>query len=109
MLSETVTRLRGAKASDGYGDDEVDWSEPARLDIPSSEIQPLQGGEETFNRDMVTSRWRWWCTDPDADVTELDRIEHRGAIYEIDGSVQRWWADGDPLAHATALLMKVEG
>lgn len=109
LMTETVARLRGVAEVDPYSGEETttDWSTPDRLDLSGSSVQPEQGSEETFDRDMVTRRWRLWHHDPEADVHARDRIEHRGEVYEIDGEVLRW--RHPRLGHLTALLKRPEG
>ena len=107
LMAETVTRLRGVPVLDPYSGEatDVDWTTPDSLTIPRASVQPEQGSEETFDRDMVTSRWRLWAPgSPDIDA--LDRIVHAGETYEIDGEVLRW---PGRLAHTTCLLKRTEG
>lgn len=109
LMVDTATRLRGVVADDPYSGEstEISWDDPSRLVLAGSSVQPEQGSEETFNRDMVTSRWRLWHYNPDADVLARDRVEYDGDVYEIDGEVQRW--RHRRLGHMTCLLKRVEG
>jgi len=108
-MDEIVTRLRAVAVVDPYSGEATDlsWDEPGRLDLDGCSVQPEQGGEETFDRDMVTRRWRLWHHDPEADIEARDRIEYRGDVYEIDGEVMRW--RHPRLGHLTCLLKKVDG
>lgn len=108
LLTDSVTRLRGVTSVDPYSGEgtDVDWASPDALTIPRASVQPEQGSEETFDRDMVTSRWRLWAAGH-PDITARDRIVHAGETYEIDGEVQRW--PGRRLAHTTCLLKRSEG
>lgn len=107
LMTESVTRLRGVPELDPYSGEEtgVDWTTPETLTISPASVQPEQGSEETFDRDMVTSRWRLWAPGH-PDVTARDRISYAGETYDIDGEVLRW---PGRLAHTTCLLKRAEG
>ena len=109
LMGETVTRLRGIVKVDPYSGEatDVDWTTPDRLALEGSSVQPEQGSEETFDRDMVTSRWRLWHHNPGADLDARDRIEYDGDVYEVDGEVMRW--RHHRLGHLTCLLKRAEG
>lgn len=110
LATDTVTRLRGATATNGYGDAAIDWSQtPAELAITGCSVQPVPGQEVLDGRDAVVSRWQWFGP-YDADVRSNDRIRHGGVVYDIDGSVEKWKdPTGSGLDHAAALLRRTSG
>lgn len=109
IASQTVTRLRGTSSTDGYNDAVVDFTDPDRLTIDACSVQPVAGDEFNQARDAITTRWKWFGQ-PDADVTSEDRIEFRGDVYDIDGSVLQWDdTTGSDLDYQSAVLKRVEG
>lgn len=109
IASQTVTRLRGTATTDLYNNAGIDFANPDRLPIAGCSVQPVVGDEFNQGRDAITTRWNWFGP-PDADVTSADRIEHKGAAYEVDGSVQQWDdTTGANLDYRSAVLKRVEG
>lgn len=110
IATETVTRLRGVGSTNGYNDAAIDWGQtPAELAIAGCSVQPVDGEEVLDGRDAVVSRWRWFGP-YDADVTAKDRIRHRGVVYSVDGSIEKWIdPTGSGLDHATCLLRRTDG
>lgn len=107
LMTESATRLRGVPVVDPYSGEEtgVDWSTPTRLTIAPASIQPVQSGEDTFDRDTFTARWWLWCNGH-PDIVGRDRIEYAGEVYEIEGDVMQW---PGRLPHTQLMLKKVDG
>ena len=107
LMTQSAARLRAVTVEDPYSGEEtgLDWSEPARLEIPKASIQPVQSGEVTFDRDTFTARWWLWCPGH-PDISGRDRIEYAGEVYEIEGDVMQW---PGRLPHTQLMLKKVDG
>lgn len=109
IATDTIDILAGSPIDD-YGDTgAVSWDSPTVVaTISGCSVQPLPANEYLLDRDAVVSRWQAWT--PIAAVSSLNRVRHKGVIYEIDGSVQRW---DDPtglgLDHLTFFLRRVDG
>lgn len=107
---ETVTRLRGAKITDRYGNETTSWASPTSLTIPGCGFNPGGSIEPTQDgRNAVITRPEVYAP-ADADVDAGDRIVVRGDTYEVDGKPAEWrspftgWAPGMVIA-----LKEVEG
>lgn len=107
LATDTVTRLRGVLTDDGYGDQQLDWTNPATATITGCSVQPLTGQEILTDRDAVVSRWTLYAP-LGSDIRSTDRIRHNGSVYDIDGSVQDW-PDMFGLGHSTCLLRRSDG
>jgi hypothetical protein len=99
----TVTVLRYGTTQDRFGND-VRSGTPTQVTVTGCSVQPLEGDEQTVNRDTVVSRWRIWAP-PATDLTAADMVRFDGDDYEVDGEVQRW-AFGTSQDHVTALLQR---
>lgn len=105
--TQTVTRLRGAGATDEYHNEVLDWSTPDTLDIPGCSVQPFPGLQVNDSREVVTTLMAVWAPVA-ADVLDVDRIRYAGTDYDIDGSVERWTV-GTSLDHLVIRLKAVSG
>lgn len=107
LWPHTIIVLRATAGSDDVlGNPVLDWAHPAESPVVGCSVQPETGQENTLNRDLTVSRWR--LRGPiAADITSNDRVSFKGAVYDIDGEVQRW-ADFGDLDHFEALLKRSE-
>lgn len=105
---DSVTVLRAQVVEDRYGNESLDWSDPAEHEINECVLQPISG-EETLSLDgnAVVSRWSF-SGPKGADLTAMDRVTYQGETYEIDGYVRRWESPTGSLAHTEAMLKRVE-
>lgn len=81
----TVYRLRASSTVDSFGDAVDDWASPARSPIVRAEVQ--RGGSVEVDgmlRKLTTQEARLMA--PGAlDLTEDDRVEADGELWEVDG------------------------
>lgn len=108
FATDTVTRLRGNATTDEYGNDAIDWSAPAEVDVAPSLVQPAATSELDGDREAITTRWTWRMP-AGADVIGTDRARWRGEVYQIDGDVQPWDSPTGALDHKVCSLSKVKG
>lgn len=100
FATDGAVRQRAVVGTDEYGNDTLDWSAPDEIDLTEGSIQPVQAPEDQQPlRDAVGDRWLVILSDPDADVTALDRIVWRGQTYAVDGT---------PLVYRSGVLDHVE-
>jgi hypothetical protein len=100
FATDTAVRQRAVVGTDEYENDVLDWTAPDEIDLTDGTIQPVQASEsEQPLRDVVGERWLVILSDPDADVTALDRIVWRGQTYDVDGA---------PLAYRSGVLDHME-
>jgi head-tail adaptor len=108
FATQTVTVLRAGTTADRYGNAALDWSDPEEHTVAGCVIQPA-AGPESLSLGADTVEHRWTLDAPDgADITALDRVSYNGELFELDGYVQRWESPTGALAHAQALLKRVE-
>lgn len=114
--NQTVTVIRAAVIVE-RGDDMRDWSNATEHESPGWRVQPMATDEVLFSgsgggggtaRDAVITRWKGFGP-YDADITAHDRVRHFGAVYEVDGQIQRWPSPSGGLAHTECVLRLVEG
>ncbi|MFE2600111.1 hypothetical protein ACFXCZ_27090 [Streptomyces sp. NPDC059396] len=115
-FGQEAVRVRAGRKSDrGNPDGTVlDWSPGAvdRAVLPPLNIQPrIQTETAGPERTEAVTGWRVQSDEGvDLDVTELDRVEWNGLLYEVDGDVARW---PDPIAggihHVEFNLRRVTG
>lgn len=105
----TIIRLRGTAVTDPYSDepDDLSWSTPATLTIPGCSVQP--GPSAAVLRDdrrgVIVDFSAWVPGTPD--VTEQDRVQYAGTVYQIADTIQRWGFGN--LTHTVVPLKRVEG
>lgn len=104
----TVIRLRASVVEDAYHNQVLDWDNPTRMVIPGCRVQPLDTDAYDADRNAVIVRLRL-ILPPGVDVVSTDRIEWRGAPYELDGAVGEVDSATGALAHGEAILRKVDG
>ena len=101
----TVTLLRSSTLTeDAYGNEERDWSNPARTDYTGCSVQPAGADEYTVDRESVIVRLRAFIPGV-VDALSTDRAEYAGDVYYIDG-VEPWAFE--PLSHTDLLLRRVQ-
>ncbi|WP_431881573.1 phage head completion protein [Micromonospora chalcea] len=105
---DTITVLRAALVDDGYGNEAPDWANPTRVDVTGCRLQPIPAEDYVLDREAVTTRWRLFAP-PGIDLRATDRVEHNGAVYDVDGDPQRWPSPTGRLNHVEALLRRTEG
>jgi len=79
-------------------------------DVDGCSVQPGPGAEYLLDRSATTTLWTVWAP-LTADVEDDDTVEYpvgSGAVYEIDGPVERWEV-GDPLDHLVIRLKRGQG
>lgn len=81
LLSETVTVIRYADATDAYGNT-VPGAE-TRTDY-AARLEQLSTEEIIRDRDTVIADWHMFLH-PGTDITAYDRIEARGHLFEVVG------------------------
>ncbi len=84
---ETVTRLRGTPVEDPYSGEEtdLDWSNPAALEIPGCAFDPGSSDEPLAQgRNAVITQPRLFVA-AGVDVTARDRLVVRGRTWQVDG------------------------
>lgn len=96
--------LRAGSRTGDYGTAPVaDWSTATEAVYAGCSVQPVVGSEYTVDRDTTSSRLQVWA--PLAvDITSADRVEVAGAVYDVDGEIQRW--DFPPLSHMVIPLVR---
>lgn len=103
----SVTVIRAPLVADGKGNQRRDWS-AATSTTTAAWVQPVSSDEQNLNQERVVARWRIFLP-PTADVVATDRIDHSGAVFQVDGEVQTWDAGSGAAHHREALLMRVVG
>lgn len=108
FATQTVTRVRAAVTTDAYGNRVLNWDSPgvSRAPIDGCRVQPVDSSEYTIDSERITTRW-WWRGPYDADLTGLDRIEHDGLTFSVDGDVTRHRSPTGFLDHAECFLRRV--
>lgn len=86
----TVTRLRAAAASDGYGGTIKDWSNPDRLTIEGCLIAPRTFDEERTNGRQGVAFGFSVIAPYGCDVRFDDRMEIPDGVFEVEGEVNHW-------------------
>lgn len=85
-LGDSIVRQRGAAGSGPYGGGDTDWSNPT-LATYAAEVYNPSSFENLDTGDRVVTRLV--CqTNPDADITSLDRVVWRGVTYEVVSDVE---------------------
>ena len=108
LQTDTIERLRGARVSSGYGDDQVaDWANPETVVIRGCSVQPASGPEYVVDRESIVSRWELYAP-YGTDLRGGDRVRWQGVTYDIDGAPQPFRdPTGSGLDHTFALLREV--
>lgn len=111
-FGETVTRLRGAPATDPYSGQAtgIDWDTADELDIDGCGFNPGQSSEPLQEaRNAVLTQPEVYAP-VGSDVLAGDRVVVRGKTYDVDGDPADWrspftgWQPGMVIA-----LKRVEG
>lgn len=77
----------------GYGGQKVrDWPNATRTYLAAA-VQPRRGTEQTTGMQVTTTSKTVHCA-PDAGVAAVDRIEWRGATYEVSGEPETHYSGG---------------
>ena len=116
LLPHTITIVTPVEVTDGYGNTVLSYNldDGATTRQASAYVRPLGGTqgasapEVTDGRDAVSSAWQVHTND--SAVTALERIEHEGVAYEIDGKPNIW--DTDPRGrpgHTKLQMRRVDG
>lgn len=110
LHGETVVRLRGAETTNGYGNTEIDWSDPDRLSIAGCGLAPL-AGEELADRGRQGVEDAWTLYAPfGADIDHKDRIATSHGTFDVDGQPGPWVSPLSGRRHGlTATLRRIEG
>lgn len=104
LLQDTVVRLRAGTVADGYGNPRRDWTTATEASFPA-DVQPTASSEDVVDQDRTVTRWRLFLG-PYAELLATDRVRWDGAVYEVEGDVERWKRRG-VLHHTEAVLIKV--
>lgn len=89
-MSETVTILRGASATDRYRNPVVDWANPTRTDVDALAVAPTSATEDiAAGRDATVTTFDLYLP-ATTDLRPTDRVEVRGAVYDVDGEPADW-------------------
>lgn len=99
----TVVILRATVTEDAHGNPIRNWGSATETTVTGCSVQPIVGDEATVGRDTIVSRWTLYAPDG-VDLVASDRVRYDGAVYDVDGEVQRWGFP--PLSHLVALLHK---
>lgn len=87
----TVSRLRGAEVSDGYGGTILDWDNPTTVQIDGCAVAPRIADEERDRgRQGVNIGWTVYAPGVDHDITHLDRMEIPAGVFEVEGDPNPW-------------------
>lgn len=105
LLTDSITRRRAPLTSAGYGNQTRDWASATSQAYPAR-VSVVSSTEDVVEQPRTVTRWK--CTvGPGADLATTDRIEWDGAVYEIDGDVERHKGRRG-LHHQTVILMRAE-
>lgn len=87
----TVTRLRATQTTNGYGNTELSWDNPHRLDFPGCAVAPRTEDEERERgRQGVIIGWTVYIPQVPADVRFDDRMEIPAGVFEVEGDPGPW-------------------
>jgi len=89
---ETVYRLRAGLANNPYSGktDQPDWDNCSRLAIDGCAIWPSETNEHVdVGREQLYERLNV-ALPCGADVTDRDRLEIRGIVYDVTGAPHDW-------------------
>lgn len=68
-------------------------------------VQPVSSSEQAVNATTVVARWDCWLT-PGTPIDTTCRVRWDGAVYTVDGDVERW-KTGRRVRRIHVLLKKV--
>lgn len=113
--TDTVTVVRAPVVKDPYDNDVFDWPNATSTPVTGCRVQPEHGSsragggvEYVIDREAITTKWRLFGP-AGMDLLATDRVQHQGATYAVDGSVERWPSPTGRLAHVEARLTLTEG
>ena len=100
------------------GDELPDWNNTTEHDIAGCSVQPMATEEVHFTgRQSSTggvARYafitRWIVYGPtEADVLPTDRVRWGGAVYDVEGQIQRWPSPTGDLNHVAFEIRDPDG
>lgn len=102
---DTITLVQ-ADLVTGYGGRQVrDWANATRTSHAAA-VQPLTGRENTAGRQVTYTTRNLHC-DAYVPLRAVDRVEHDGKTYEVEGEPEIHYMGGRP-DHIEAMLNLVE-
>ena len=108
LLATPVTILRAKRATDRYGRDTLDWSDPDRIDT-TGYLHQESGLERTADRDTQTAQAVLYLP-AGTDITGRDRVEMAGHLWGVTGPPDHVTPPGSTVEHHIEVSLRyVEG
>lgn len=89
-MRETVTRQRPTVSQDGYGDDELTWTDPDELEVFPDAVEPVSSVEDNDGRQAVITGYRIYFRNSQPDIAAADRVVLRGTTWQVVGMPADW-------------------
>lgn len=89
-MNEPVTILTAVEDEDEYGNPVLDWSNPTEV-AARGMFEPVSATELPGEAPQTTARL---YLAPGAQVTRVDRVEARGAVWVVTGDPEDWRGPG---------------
>lgn len=105
--SQTVTVMTAGQVTDDYHNVMSDWPSATSVVVTDCSVQPGIGAQIVLDREAITTLYTVWAP-LGTPVSDTDRVDYAGTVYDIDGSVEHW-AVGDRLDHLYFRLKAVAG